>query len=241
MLLKILTMNKILILGDGILGTELKNQTGWDLISRKKNGFDITNPNTFNFKSYKTIINCVAYTNTYSDDKNTNWNTNYKGVSYLVDYCNENNIKLVHISSDYVYINSISEISETGIPIHGNNWYSYTKLLADAYIELKSNDYLVVRGSHKPNPFPYEKAWVDVIGNFDYIDIISGIIVKLVNLNKTGIINVGTELKSIYDLAKKTNEQILPILKPNHVPSDVSMNLDKLKTILNERNNNSSI
>jgi hypothetical protein len=32
----------ILILGDGLLGSELIKQTGWDYISRKKNGFDFT-------------------------------------------------------------------------------------------------------------------------------------------------------------------------------------------------------
>ena len=32
---------KILILGDGLLAKELIKQTGWDYISRKKDGFDI--------------------------------------------------------------------------------------------------------------------------------------------------------------------------------------------------------
>ena len=64
--------------------------------------------------------------------------------------------------------------TENDIPIHSDNWYSYTKLLADAYIELRSKNYLICRETHKPKPFPYESAWVDQIGNFDYIDKISG-------------------------------------------------------------------
>lgn len=231
-------MNRILILGDGILGSELQKQSGWDYISKKKDGFDIRYPNTFKFENYNVLVNCVAFTDTYSENKKINWDTNYKGVSYLVDHCNERKIKLVHISTDYVYTNSTSEISEEDIPIHGNNWYSYTKLLADAYIELKSNNYLIIRESHKPNPFPYDNAWIDIIGNFDYVDIISSIIIKLINSDITGIINVGTDLKTIYDLAKRTNRNVLPILKPDHTPKDISMNLNKLKTLLNEGNNN---
>ena len=182
-------------------------------------------------KKYDVIINCIANTNTYSLNKKEHWDVNYKGVADLVDFCNKWNIKLVHISTDYVYTNSISEASEDDVPIHGNNWYSYTKLLADAYIELKSNNYLVCRETHKPNPFPYSKAWIDQIGNFDYIDTISSLIIQLIKLEAVGIFNVGTELKSIYELANKTISAT-PVLKPNNVPSDTSMNLNKLHNTL---------
>ena len=219
---------KVLVLGDGLLGSEIVKQTNWDYISRKKDGFDITK-NDFNFDGYDVIINCIAFTNTYSNDKESNWNINYKAVADLVDYCNNFNIKLIHISTDYVYTNSNAEVSENDIPVHGNNWYSYTKLLADAYVELKSNNYLICKGTHKPNPFPYEKAWVDQWGNFDYVDVISSLIINLVMSNNFGIFNIGTEFKSMFDLAKQTNKNVKPSEKPDHVPNDTSMDISKLK------------
>jgi dTDP-4-dehydrorhamnose reductase len=230
----------IVILGDGLLGSELVKQTGWDCISRKKDGFDITKPEIFTkylienhngvvFTSkYDYIVNCIAYTDTYSSNKELNWDINYKGVADLVDFCNKWNIKLIHISTDYVYINSIPEASENDIPIHGNNWYSYTKLLADAYIELKSNNYLICRGTHKPNPFPYDKAWVDQVGNFDYVDVIAKLIIKLVKNKASGIYNVGTNLKSIFNLAEQTNIKVLPSLKSNNIPANTSMSINKI-------------
>ena len=219
---------KVLVLGDGLLGSEIIKQTDWDFISRKKDGFDITS-SKFNFIGYDVVVNCIANTNTYSNDRDLNWNTNYKSVANLVDYCNEHNIKLVHISTDYVYTNSIPNASEADIPIHGNNWYSYTKLLADAYIELRSNNYLICKGTHKPNPFPYEKAWIDQWGNFDYVDVIASLIIDLVLSNNFGIFNIGTEFKSIFDLARKTNINVNPGLKPEYVPNNTSMNILKLK------------
>ena len=219
---------KVLVLGDGLLGSEIVKQTNWDYISRKKDGFDITK-NDFNFDGYDVIINCIAFTNTYSNDKESNWNINYKAVADLVDYCNNFNIKLIHISTDYVYTNSNAEVSENDIPVHGNNWYSYTKLLADAYVELKSNNYLICKGTHKPNPFPYEKAWVDQWGNFDYVDVISSLIINLVMSNNFGIFNVGTEFKSMFDLAKQTNKNVKPSEKPEYIPHNTSMNISKLK------------
>jgi len=229
------SISRIIILGDGLLGSEIQKQTGWDYISRKKDGIEFCNIETYKeyIKGYNTIVNCIAYTNTYSNNKNYNWNINYKAVTNLVDYCNVENIKLVHISTDYVYTNSISHTSENDIPIHGNNWYSYTKLLADAYIELKSKNYLICRGTHKPNPFPYDEAWIDQYGNFDYVNIIAKLIINLINSNNCGIFNVGTQFKSMFDLAKVTNENVKPVGKPDYVPKDISMDISKLKNSIN--------
>lgn len=218
------------ILGNGLLGTEIHKQTGWDIISRKENGFDFKDLCSYEnlLKDYDVIVNCIANTNTYSPNKEEHWGVNYKGVVDLVDFCNKWGTKLVHISTDYVYTNSINEASENDIPIHGNNWYSYTKLLGDSYIELKSNNYLICRGTHKPSPFPYDKAWIDQIGNFDYVDIMSDLIIKLIQNDNKGIFNVGTKIKSIYDLASKTRN-VKASHKPLNTPKNTTMNINKLQ------------
>jgi len=228
------------ILGDGLLGSELIKQTGWDYFSRKKDGFDITDITTFNLlletfegvgqtAKYDTIVNCIANTNTYSKGRQQHWEVNYEGVANLVDFCNKWNIKLIHVSTDYVYANSSGIPSEEDIPVHQETHYAYTKLLADGYIELKSNSYLVVRTTHKPNPFPYNKAWVDQIGNFDYVTVIASLIRKLIYNGAAGIINVGTQMKNMFELAKQTRKDITPSLIPSSlVPKSTLMNLDKL-------------
>ena len=240
-------MDNIVILGNGILGSEIQKQTGWDIISRKENGFDITQPDKFlsyftevldgviAVNKYNVIVNCIANTDTYSTSKQDHWEVNYKGIANLVDFCNTMNIKLVHISTDYVYTNSKNETSEEDIPIHGNNWYSYTKLLGDAYIELKSKNYLICRGTHKPNPFPYNKAWIDQIGNFDYVDVISNLIINLIKNNSSGIFNIGTEIKSIFELASRTNS-VEASLRPPLVQGNTTMDVSKLKNALKNFN-----
>jgi len=224
---------KVLILGDGLLGSEIEKQTGWDYVSRKKDGIDVLDFNTLipYMNNFNTILNCIAYTNTYSEDKNSNWLINYKFVDELVEYCNINNKKIIHISTDYIYSNSISNATEEDVPVHIPTWYGYTKLLSDAHVQLKSKNFLVCRLSHKPNPFPYDKAWLDIKTNCDYVDVISSIVIKLILNGSEGVYNVGTEPKSIYDLAKKTS-MVEPILKPLNVPSDTTMCLQKLQKIL---------
>lgn len=239
-------MSKVVILGDGLLGSELAHQTNWDVISRKVNAFDLTDIKTFDLlletydgmmqrAKYDVIVNCIANTDTYSKDKQAHWDVNYKGVAELVEFCNKWEVKLVHISTDYVYANSTAVPTEEDVPVHQETYYAYTKLLADGYIELRSGDYLLIRATHKPTPFPYEKAWINQVGNFDYVNVIAQMISQLIQSNASGTFNVGTQLKSMFTLAQQTNKEVLPTKKANNlVPGDTIMNLDKLNKHLSK-------
>jgi len=222
----------VLVLGDGLLGGEIIKQTGWNYMSRKKDGLDTNKIETFLFKHTPDIIvNCIANTDTYSKDKQSHWDINYAFVSKLIDYCNEKSIKLVHISTDYLYTSSVNNASEEDVPVHCNNWYGYTKLLGDGLVQLQANDYLIVRCTHKPTPFPYDGAWIDQIGNFDYVNIISDLIIKLINANANGLYNVGTETKTMYEMASRT-KSVNKTFTPEHVPKNQSMNISKMKTVI---------
>ncbi len=101
----------------------------------------------------------------------------------------------------------------------------------DGHVQLKCNDYILVRCQHKPRPFPYPSAWLDQVGNFDYVDTITKIIIKLINKKCSGVYNVGTNLKSMYSLATITNS-VNGVLKPSNVPSNTSMNILKLNKVI---------
>jgi len=224
---------KPIILGNGLLGQELFKQTGWDILSRSVNNVDLTDITTWAhlLLPYNTVINCISFTNTYSDDKQSNWDVNYKAVIELTDYCNYHQKKLIHISTDYIYSNSLSEASEEDVPAHNNTWYSYTKLLGDAYVQVKSKNYLICRESHKPYPFPYPQAWDDVKTNGDLVPKIAQLIIKLIENDAKGVFNVGTEVKTIFDMASEFN--IGSIKSPSYIPKDTTMNVSKLTNFLN--------
>ena len=231
-------MSKI-ILGDGLLGTELVKQTGWDYISRKKDGIDFRDIDSYkdHLFGYDEIINCIACTNTYDENKEENWNTNYKGVVDLVDYLTGKDMKLVYFSTDYIYANSKKNASEDDVPVHIGNWYGYSKVISEPYIELRLDKYLILRGTHKPRPFIFDKALISQVGNFDYIDTNAKIYIDLIEGDAQGIYNVGTELKTMYDLARKSRDDVVPANEKfkDTMPLDVSMDLDKLKKFYEEK------
>jgi len=233
-----------LILGDGLLGSELEAKSGWPVVSRKKSGFDITKKDNWDdllvspFKDKggpNIIINCIGHTDTHSKDKQLHWDVNYSGVVDLVDFCRDLNIKLVHISTDFVYYNSKSEASEEDVPANAPLWYSYTKLLGDAYTQLKLKDYLLIRCSHKKSPFPFREGYVNYIGNFDYVEKIGELVIQLVTKRASGIYNVGTQLKTMHELATLTKPKTkMTVGKIGETRGyvDASMNITKMKSFL---------
>jgi len=93
---------------------------------------------------------------------------------------------------------------------------------------------LICRLSHKPYPFPYDSAWVDVITNADYTPVISGLVIELIKNGAEGLYNVGTERKTIYELAQRTNKNVKNIVSPPHVPKNISMNVSKMENFLKQ-------
>tara|TARA_R110000868_G_scaffold287922_1_gene548271 strand:- start:641 stop:1333 length:693 start_codon:yes stop_codon:yes gene_type:complete len=227
----------VLVLGDGILATELVKQTGWRFISRKKNKIDITQPGSYSglIKGYDVIVNCIACTDTYSTDKQIHWDVNYEGVADLVTLCNLYGSKLIQISTDHIYANSESEATEESIPQPIPTWYGYTKMLGDAHVQMAADNYLICRESHKPYPFLYKQAWSNQHTNGDYVPVIADLIIQLINKDVKGAYNVGTEIKTWFNHTKE-EFNTRPVSKPEQAPADITMNLTKLKNALKGTN-----
>jgi hypothetical protein len=53
------------------------------------------------------------------------------------------------------------------------------------------------------------------------------LLVKLINKNVEGVFNIGTDKKTIYELASQT-KKVEKILSPEKTPKNVTMDLNKL-------------
>jgi dTDP-4-dehydrorhamnose reductase len=227
---------KVIVLGKGKLGGEIVKQTGWDYLCRAEHEITIDNFDEWKNRmdEYDVVVNCIANTDTYSDNKEKHWKANYELVTFLAEYCDDNGKKLVHTSTDYLYQNSVDDAKEEDEPMFEHTWYMFTKLLADEYLKVHAKNYLICRLSHKPYPFPYDSAWVDVITNADYTPVISGLVIELIENGAEGLYNVGTEKKTIYELAQRTNKNVNKIISPPHVPKNISMNVSKMENFLKQ-------
>jgi len=127
-----------------VIGTHLKFETEktffFDPLS--KDGFDFLNNNNF---IPDTIIHCGALTNVDYCEENIDesYNLTVKSTKLVVEYCKSQNIKLVYISTDYIFDGFNGPYTENEIP-NPSNVYGKHKLEAELIVqELK--DYIIAR------------------------------------------------------------------------------------------------
>lgn len=223
-------MNKVVILGDGVLGTELERITKWPVESRKRTSLEIDNIERLSDIIYENdiIVNCIAFTDSYGGTREEHWRVNYQFPSTLSNLCLIDSKKLVHISTEFVYANNVEPPTEEDIPLPDNNWYAYSKLSADEYISFTNRYALICRLLHKPNPFPYPEVW-NVKTSGDLVDKVAILVKELIHKDAAGIFNVGTGSKYLSELAP--NAKVVE--PPSHVPKDTRMNLNKLNNFVN--------
>ncbi|MFZ1301794.1 MAG: bifunctional dTDP-4-dehydrorhamnose 3,5-epimerase family protein/NAD(P)-dependent oxidoreductase [Candidatus Microsaccharimonas sp.] len=110
--------------------------------------FDITNPDSWesrDWRQYGTIINAAAYTSVdtaeTTEGRAEAWKANAVAVQYLAKLATQNQITLVHISSDYVFdgTHEIHDEDENFSPI---NVYGQSKAGGDIAAETVPQHYI---------------------------------------------------------------------------------------------------
>ena len=135
---------RILVTGaNGQLGRALKRLLG-DAEFCSHADFDITNPPERNWKQYSTIINCAAYNdvNGAENDRAAAWAVNAEGPAKLARIAAENQITLVHVSSDYIFdgANEVHTEAELPSPLSA---YGASKAAGDTAAQTAPQHYVI--------------------------------------------------------------------------------------------------
>lgn len=173
------------------------------------------------------IINTAAYTDVDGCETHRTeaWAVNVGGVKNLVKICREHKIKLVHLSTDYIFDGENGPYSEDDPP-HPVNFYGETKLESEKVIKQADIDFLMVRtnvlygfGKKVKSNFLLwllEKLSVgekieivtDQFNNPTLADNLSACILEMVEKNLSGIYHIGgAEYLSRYDFAMKVADK----------------------------------
>jgi dTDP-4-dehydrorhamnose reductase len=148
---------KILVTGAmGQVGAELIQQgpnRGYEMLATDIEDLDITNQEAVNayVAEHKPnlIINAAAYTavDKAESESELAFSINCDGAKHLAIACNEANIPLFHISTDYVFDGAKDEAySESDIP-NPQSVYGKSKLKGDLAIEAALEEHLILRTS----------------------------------------------------------------------------------------------
>lgn len=237
-------MKKIVITGgSGRFGTVLKNQASkYLMLFPSKKELDILDPKKIKkyLKKIKPhyLIHLAALSrpmDAHVKDIKKSIDLNIIGTANITKVCAEYNVKLIYFSTNYVYQGTKGNYLETDPVLPVNN-YAWSKLGGEASVQLYKNS-LILRLSMTERPFVHKKAFANVKNSFLYHDEVVKILFKLIK--SKGIINVGGNVKNIYDFAKKDNPKVKKTFLKKKInldmPINSSINILKLKKILKKK------
>lgn len=228
--------------GSGLLGSEFKKILP-DINYPSSEEFDVTNYNQI--KDYiesnrcDLIVHAAAFTSPPLIDKDPvhALEVNIVGTCNVVKLCMERDIRLIYISTDYVFKGDKGNYKETD-PVYPVNKYSWSKLGGECAVRMLENS-LIIRTTFGPDIFPYDKAFIDQWTSRQGVSVIAGKIAALLDKNIKGVIHVGGKRKTVFEYARQLDENrdiselsISDI--PFVVPVDTSLNCDRYNELIGE-------
>ena len=230
-------MKKIVVTGgSGRFGQVLKNyKTKHRLFFPSKKTLDILN--TKKIKNYikkirpDVLIHLAGLSRPMKiHDKNIekSINLNIIGTANITKVCNQNKIKLIYFSTNYVYPGTKGNYKETSPVLPVNN-YAWSKLGGETSVKLYKNS-LILRVSMTEKPFVHKAAFTNVKTNFIFHEDFAKIFLKVIHYR--GVLNIGGKTQSIYKFVKKYKKNVLKKRSKGELPSKMDMSLKKVKRVL---------
>lgn len=227
-------MNTIVVFGgNGLLGKELQKQNG-KMFCPPSNTVNIEDKEDveefINIYKPDIVINAAAVLDNRILEKNPEKaiSTNIIGAANVANACIKQNVRYIYISTDYIYKGDKGNYTEED-EILPFNFYAWTKLGGETSAKGVKN-HLIIRVSFGKSEFSYPVAFVDKWSSKDYIDKIAPLIYEAAISPLTGVLNLGTERKTLFTHARERNKNVEPIKLAESnffTPYDTSLNLQK--------------
>ncbi|MGB8225637.1 MAG: sugar nucleotide-binding protein [Sedimentisphaerales bacterium] len=229
--------------GSGLLGSEfVKIRPDINYLSSKE--FNVANYEQMRkyveSNGCDLIIHAAAFTSPPLIEKDPlkALEINIAGTSNVVKLCMEFNIRLIYISTDYVFNGDKGDYKETA-PVYPVNKYAWSKLGGECAVRMYDKS-LIIRTTFGPNVFPYPKAFIDQWTSRESVSVIAGKIAKLLDKDITGTVHVGGRRKTVYEYAKsldvtKSIGELSTHSVNFAVPKDTSLNCEKYNEIVQEK------
>jgi len=219
--------------GSGLLGTELLKLDA-EIEAPGREVLDITDGNAVVDAVARirpdVIIHAAAITDNreIEADPSAALDVNIHGTTNVARACLGTRIRLVYLSTDYVYRGDRGNYSETD-EVAPSNLYAWTKLAGEAAVRAVPN-HLIIRTSFGGDRFPYPVAFSDKWSSKDYVDVIAPEILDAARSPLTGVVNIGGPRRTIYEYASARNRDVQRIKREDSVfesPADTSLDLSR--------------
>lgn len=202
---------KIIFTGsNGLLGSEMKKALP-NMCFTTRDDFDVTDYEQMDrfirAGDFVAIVHAAAFTSPPAVESKPAkaLQANIIGAANVVRLCIEHNLKLIYISTDYVFRGDKGNYKEEDL-LSPVNKYAWSKLGGECAVRLYDNS-LIIRTSFGPNIFPYDKAFVDQwttrLSVYEAAKKIAGLLGKDIR----GVVHVGGRRQTVYEYAESLDPQ----------------------------------
>lgn len=204
-----------------IFGREELDVTDYDSVVKVINGY-----------APSIIINCAAIMSVQSEvHHGLARDVNINGVKNLAKATREAGVRLVHISTDYVFNGYDGNYSEDDAP-DPINYYGFSKAVGEV-AALSGGSPLVLRAPFRyGGPWPHKKAFCDQYTSCRWIhEVALDIVLAANDASIQGILHVGGERRCIWNMAMEVSPDVDSCTRRDfsglNIPRDVSLNSSK--------------
>ena len=152
---------------------------------------------------------------------------NIIGTCNLVKLCASYNIKIIYLSTNYVYPGKKGPYSEND-NLNPINNYGWSKLGGESAVQMYKNA-LILRLCMTEKPFVHQYAFSNVTTNFMFHDDFAKVFHKLIN--KKGVINVGGKRQTVFNFVKLHKKNVKKKISKDS-SLDHSISIKKFKKII---------
>ena len=209
-------MNVVLFGSTGILGSRLKNkleECDINLHCPTRQSCDITN-----YKEVSTyvdevepdiILHSAGFVNTREAENEPDKciDVNVIGTYNIIKKCRRNNIRMIYISTEYVFDGTESPYKTTSA-INPKGVYGITKSCGELLTKTLDNHLIIRAPFWRSETFNVPKAFTNQYTTRSYVHEVVDDIVKYCLSDEIGIKHVVGKYQSLFDLAKQTTDDV---------------------------------
>lgn len=185
-----------------------------------------------------TILHCAAMISPpkINEDIAQAIQSNIIGTALLSAECYKRNIRLVYISTDYVFSGEKGMYKEAD-ELLPQNKYAWSKLGGECAVQMLDN-YVIIRLSFGPDIFPYKAAFTDQYTSRESASVIAKKIKNIVVSDFKGVIHIGGDRKSVYEYALSLGAENIDKISIKDMsvkmPTDTSLDCSLYKRHFNQ-------
>jgi dTDP-4-dehydrorhamnose reductase len=173
-------------------------------------------------KAIDLVVHAAAFTSPPKIDQDPNraLAVNIVGTANVVRACAERSVRLVYISTDYVFRGNRGNYAEDD-ELHPVNKYAWSKLGGECAVRLYDKS-LIIRTSFGPDTFPYPKAFSDQWTSRQSVSATARQILRAVESDITGVLHIGGPRRTVLEYARSLDSsQDIGGLSVHDVPFSV--------------------